>query len=258
MNRLSGILLTTASLTALATGSGIAAAADRLSLTTGVDYSTGKYGGTQSTDITYVPITAKYQTGPWTLKLTLPYITVTGPGNVVPDVGQVSTSTTTRTTESGMGDVVAGATYNVYWNKDTRTAVDLTGKVKFGTADEKKGLGTGKNDYSFQVDVYKSFDRLTPFGTVGYKVLGDPAGYTLDNVFYGSLGFAYKVSSATSAGAIMDLRERSTPTGSPRRELTGFVTHKLDRNWKLQGYAVKGFSDGSPAWGAGAMVTYSF
>ncbi len=258
MTKPSRTLFTAAGLVALASAPCLAGAADRLSLTTGVDYSSGKYGGTQSTDITYIPITAKYQTGPWTLKLTVPHISVTGPGNVVPDVGTVTTSTTTRTTQSGLGDIVAGATYNVYWNKDTRTAVDLTGKVKFGTADEKKGLGTGKNDYSLQVDVYKSYDRVTPFGTLGYKVLGDPAGYKLDNVFFGSLGVSYKVSSATSAGAIVDLRERSTPTGSPRRELTGFVTHKLDRNWKLQGYAVKGFSDGSPAWGAGAMITYTF
>jgi hypothetical protein len=32
------------------------------SLTTGVDYSTGKYGGTSSTDIIYVPLTGKLET----------------------------------------------------------------------------------------------------------------------------------------------------------------------------------------------------
>ena len=30
--------------------------------------------------------------------------------------------------------------------------IDLTGKVKFGTADENKGLGTGENDYAVQAD----------------------------------------------------------------------------------------------------------
>src|SRR6266446_7242895 len=35
------------------------------SLTTGVDYSTGKYGGTSATDILYVPLTGAYEMDKW-------------------------------------------------------------------------------------------------------------------------------------------------------------------------------------------------
>ena len=39
--------------------------------------------------------------------------------------------------------------------------MDLTGKVKFGTADDTKGLGTGKNDYAcVQLD---GFWTVSPF-----------------------------------------------------------------------------------------------
>lgn len=236
-----------------------AAHAANFSLTSGLDYSSGKYGGTQSTEILYVPLTGKYEMDRWTFKLTVPYIRITGPGGVTRDIGGFKTSGTTRTTASGLGDVVAAATYNVYDSGGANAwLIDLTGKVKFGTADETKGLGTGKNDYAAQADIYKIFDQFTAFGTLGYRLLGSPAGTHLDNVAYGSLGGSYTFSRETSGGLILDLRQKAFASGAPQRELTAFVTHKLNRTWKAQGYVVKGFADGSPDWGAGAMLTRAF
>lgn len=236
-----------------------AAESGEFSFTTGLDYSSGKYGGTQSTDILYIPFAGKYETGPWAFKLTVPYIRITGPGGVLRDVGAFKAAGATRTTESGLGDVVAAATYNIYGSGGASPLlVDLTGKIKFGTADENKGLGTGKDDYAVQADVYKTIGQFTTFGTLGYKVFGEPAGIKLDNVFYGSLGGSYKYNQQTSAGLILDLRQKASVTGAPQRELTAFVSRKIDKTWKAQGYIVHGFADGSPDWGAGAMVSYVF
>ena len=230
------------------------------SLTSGFDYSSGKYGGTQSTDILYIPLTGTYEVDRWSFKLTVPYVRITGPGGVIRDIGGFrSTSSAPRTTESGLGDIVAGATYNVYNSGGANALlVDLTGKVKFGTADETKSLGTGENDYAAQADIFKTFDKLTAFGTLGYRVLGSPADTPLNNVFYGSLGGSYKFTPATSGGLIFDLREKASTSGAPQRELTAFIAHKLDQSWKAQAYAVKGFTDGSPNWGAGATITRTF
>lgn len=237
-----------------------AAAEPGFSLTTGLDYSTGKYGDTASTDILYIPFTGKYEVDKYTFKLTVPYLRITGPGNVIKDVGPIggSTSTTTRTTESGLGDVVAAGSYNVYDGGGNGTLVDVTAKIKFGTADDAKGLGTGKNDYALQADLFKTLGTNTVFGTVGYKVMGSPPGITLNNVFYGSLGVSHKYSQETSAGLILDLREKAFATGYAQQELTAYISHKLGKTWKAQAYAVKGFSNGSPDWGAGAMITAAF
>ena len=43
-------------------------------INSGFDYSTGKYGGTTSTDIWYVPFSLKYQGFPWSAKLTVPWL----------------------------------------------------------------------------------------------------------------------------------------------------------------------------------------
>ena len=251
-------------ITTLAALSGAAHAGDsRVTLTTGMDYSSGKYGGTQSTDIRYVPVIAKYETGPWVLKLTVPYISVTAPsgGTVVsvdPSGRLIRRSVGPRTTNSGMGDIVTGASYNLLNNTATQTAMDVTGKIKFGTADDAKGLGTGKMDYSLQADLYKTYGQTTALGTLGYRVLGNPAGVTLHNVWFGSVGAAYKFNKETSGGLVLDLREPSTSTGAAMREVTAYVTHKLGERYKLQGYALKGFTDASPDWGMGAMISAGF
>ena len=51
--------------------------AEGMTLSTGFDYTSGKYGGATETNIRYVPLIAKYDTGPWALKLTVPYIHIT-------------------------------------------------------------------------------------------------------------------------------------------------------------------------------------
>lgn len=234
------------------------AAESGFSLTSGLDYSTGKYGGTESTDILYIPFTGQYEADKYTLKLTVPYLQVTGPGNVVRDVGQIGTASTTRTRQSGLGDIVVAGTYNMYDGRANGTLVDVTAKIKFGTADDTKGLGTGKNDYALQADLYKTLGKNTVFGTLGYKVMGSPAGVTLNNVFYASLGAGHQYSQETSAGLILDLREKASATGSAQQELTAYVSHRLGKTWKAQAYAVKGFSNGSPDWGAGATFTTAF
>ncbi len=252
---ITGVIVAITSLSSVA-----AAAPGTFKLMTGFDYSSGKYGGSQSTDMLYIPITGRYETGRWLFKLTVPYLRVTGPGNVVRGVGTLKTITTaTRTTESGLGDVVAGATYSAYTGTGTHPMfIDLTGKVKFGTADETKGLGTGKNDYAVQVDVYQSLGKLTPFGTIGYDALGNPTGSTLNNVFYGSLGGSYRFTAKTSGGLLFSLRQKASVTGAPQRDMMAFVSHKLDKKWKTQVYLDKGYTDGSPNWEGGATISYAF
>lgn len=230
--------------------------ASETTVSLGADYSSGKYGGSESTEILYIPMILKYETGPWIGKLTIPYIRITGPGDVVPDLGRVGTFTRTRQTEQGLGDITASLTRAVY--SDQRVLLDATGKIKFATADEDKFLGTGENDYAAHLDAYFLHGRLTPLATLGYKVLGDPPGRKLDNVIYASAGFTYKVDPKISAGMIYDYRERSTPTNTARRELMVFATHKLQPDWSLQTYAVRGFSDDSADWGVGVIVGHAY
>jgi len=227
------------------------------SLTTGFDYSTGKYGGSTSTNVLYVPVTGKFYSDNLTLKLTVPYISVSSVGNVVRGMGPVRTATSTRTTtQSGLGDIIASAGYTVFENESLM--LDVVGNIKFGTADANKNLGTGENDYSTQLDGYYTVSKTTLFATAGYKVIGAPAGITVNNIAYGTLGASQKTGDTSSAGLMLDAAQPISDLSPGTRELTVFVSNRISSTLKIQANLMKGFSDGSPDYGGGLMFTGLF
>jgi hypothetical protein len=230
-----------------------------VTLGAGADYTTGKYGGTQKTEILYLPFTAKYETGPWAFKAVVPYISITGPSNVVgSDSVMLSDGSANQRTDAGLGDIVASVFYNLVSTRNSPFGLDIGGKVKLGTADRSAGLGTGEDDFSLQADIFKPMGAVTAFGSLGYRWYGDPPGTHLQNVFYGALGASYRMSSQTSVGLAYDFRPRITPSGGQRSEATAFLSQRFSPNWKLQFYALAGFSRASPDFGAGANVSYNF
>lgn len=255
------------------------------------DYSTGKYGGTAATDVWSLGVVGRYETGPWTFRLTVPYVNVRSPGNVVPSgsgsvtpVCRVSNSgpgnntgircddnsssssggsssssgSSGRRSDSGLGDVTAGVTYNLLDNKPTGLVFDLTGKVKIPTADENKGLGSGKFDYSIQGDIDKTLGNANVFGTLGYKIYGEPAGTNLRNVVFAGVGTSYRLSRAATWGVAYDFRQASFSGGKSLNEISLFTSYRVTDATRLRGYVFKGLTDGGPDWGVGASVLFSF
>ena len=231
------------------------------SFTTGVDYSSGKYGQADSTDITCIPFTGKYTSDRLTLKLTVPWIQIVGTGAVTGGNNNqvvLGNASKVRTSESGLGDIITSATYSVVESPTYKFVLDVTGKVKFGTASFSRGLGTGENDYTLEADAYKTFEQVTLMGTLGYRVLGDPAQINLNNVWFTSLGAGYKFDSANSAGAYVDLRQATSAAGTNLREYTVYYVHKFNQQYKLQTYLVYGDTRSSADWGGGVMMGYSW
>lgn len=231
----------------------------KLVFSTGLDYSSGKYGQAEDTKITYVPFTGKYEVNRWTFKATVPYIQIEGPANVTPDSRVVvNGARPVRSKESGLGDTVLGASYNALSNLEQQLYIDVGGKVKLPTADEAKGLGSGKTDYSIYTDVYKTQGNITWLGTLGYKIFGDPTGINLNNVFYGSAGLSYKLSPVDSLGFVVDLRERTTNGSTALREYSLFYSHKFNETYKLQTYLVTGDTTSSVDIGGGAILAVTW
>ncbi len=231
------------------------------SVGSGVHYSRGDYGTSTETRIVSIPLNLRYDSDPWIVKVTIPYLRITGAGTVVPGIGRIDRNVRGaggETSASGIGDSTISLTYAAFYDSASRTGVDLTGKLKLDTGDENKGLGTGSNDVSLQVDGYRGFERFTAYGSLGYTIFGDSPVVNLQNVLYGSLGLSRRVSESDTVGAELDLRQSGSPAPLPQRELMAFLNHRFDRTWRGQAYLFKGFADGSPDWGAGVSAAYSF
>ena len=159
--------------------------------------------------------------------------------------------------ESGVGDIWLGATYrSAPLGPDLDVA--FTGRVKLGTADEDKGLGSGETDYYAQFDFSRTIGATTPYLTVGYRWLGANAVYPLRDGAYLSAGFVRQLAGPTQAGLAVDWRARVVTGGDNACELTAFATHHLDERWSLQGYVLTGLTEASPDFGLGTSVNYRF
>lgn len=251
---------------------------DFFSLSSGLDYSSGKYGNARSTEIWYLPVTGKYVMDDWLLKLTVPYISISGPGGVVQGMGRTGmmsasspgggmagamgmgggstpsgSSTTSSTSNSGLGDVVASIGHKIYSN--AMFECDLVGNIKFGTADANLGLGTGQNDYSMQLDAYYNLSESMLFSTIGYKKFNSQSGVILNDILYGQLGFGTSLSDSTLTGVSMNLAQRASTLGADQFDASVYVSKKLDANFKVTINLLKGFADGSPDFGGSVIIS---
>jgi hypothetical protein len=232
----------------------------KFGLSTGIDYSVGKYGQSENTYIKYVPITAKIDLDRWLFRVTVPWVEIDGPSGATGGDGKIilTNKRNRRSRDSGLGDIVTSATYSAIQSSEYKLFVDVGAKVKFGTASFNKGLGTGENDYSAQLDVYKMLDDVTLLGTAGYRKLGDPAGIDLNNVWFGTMGAIYKFDAANNVGAFLDLRQATSDSSTNLREYTLFYSHRFNPTYNLQSYIYGGDTKSSSDIGAGIMLGVSW
>ncbi|MDJ0794515.1 MAG: hypothetical protein QNI98_09745 [Woeseiaceae bacterium] len=214
-----------------------------LGVSTGINITSGDYGGDVDIAETYVPVSVTATYGQVSFGVRVPYLSVT------------TDSETGSTTEDGLGDVSASLTVlDVLYSAEHRLAVDVSGVVKFGTADAETQLGTGENDFTIYLDGYKFFDKVTLLGSVGYRWRGESADTVLDDVVIGSVGAAFFTDGGAMFGGIFDYGQSAISGEDDVREARAFVAMPLNQSWDLEVYAFTGFTDSSPDWGGGMTV----
>lgn len=223
----------------------------------GFDYSSGNYGSQTRTETWALPFSLKYRTDAWSLRVSTAWLRVHGAGDVTAEGDPLSASGVPSTNE-GMGDIVATATYNLIDERTRWVGLDLSGKIKFGTASTSKFLGTGKNDYTVQAELFKPVDKWTSFLNLGYKWKGDPDAIEYRNVWLGSVGTDYRVAPTLSLGGSYDWQQAVTATSDPVSEAMLYLNFRLNAASRLNVYAVAGFSDASPDWGSGMTLSHRF
>ncbi len=231
------------------------------SVSVGGEYSTGDYGGSESIDETYIPVNFMFDSPRITARVTVPYLAVRAPQGTItegPD-GEVVIGEGPVATESGLGDVIAALTvYDVLVLEGGDFAMDLGGKVKFGTASADDGLGTGEEDYFLETSAFRFFEGFTLLGLAGYAVRGDPAGVNLQDGFYGSLGGTWRTGEDSRVGLFYDYRESSVEGSDAPQEVSATWFTLLGSGWGTSAYVLAGIGDSSPDWGAGFALSARF
>ncbi|MFI5183323.1 MAG: OmpA family protein [Vicinamibacteria bacterium] len=107
------------------------------------------------------------------------------------DLPLAGTSTTSPGWQTGFGDIRVGGKYK-FLDDYRSDSVGLAAKayVKFGTADEAKGLGTGKTSFGGDLILSKNLDHNVDIhASLGYQINSDPDGLNIGNAFKWGVGF---------------------------------------------------------------------
>lgn len=167
----------------------------------------GMFGSTEEARLTQFPVQLVFTGRESQFTLILPYarieqtgnVTLTTDGPAVLGAGgpgrpgyQVSAA---GENESGLGDIILRQeSFVLRAGKGKKPFLSWVLDIKIPTADEKKGLGTGKRDWavglSYIQPLGKTFQIL---GDASYRFMGDPAGIEFDDRLRLAAGFALVV-----------------------------------------------------------------
>lgn len=229
-----------------------------VTVTTGVDYSSGDYGTGVDTNILVVPVSLRYKMGDLRLTATLPWLHIDGSSAIVGDGsgGAVIDPNAPRTTRSGLGDLSLGAAYMIPEEK-LGFGLDLSARVKVPTASRSQALGTGQVDVSVSAELSKTFGAITPFANVGYRMPGDPEGYDLHNGWTASAGLSAALGRSVVI-ASYDYRQTISDFTRDSHELFGAFSTPIADKLMFTLYGTGGLSKGAPDYGVGSMVSIRF
>jgi len=225
--------------------------------TIGYYFSTGKYGGSERTDISFVPLTVGARYDAWSLRLTVPWIRVDGVSDLTEDGSPPIVDGSVITGEgSGLGDVTLRGVYTIFPIRPWMPFVDLGARIKFPTADEDRGLGTGKFDYELQIEIARVFGRFTPFANVGYRFVGDPATFDLHNTWLASAGGVWRLRERINTGLFLYYQQSSSISAQDQLDLMPYIDWAITPIWSASSYVTAGLQTGSPDFGIGLQLTY--
>jgi hypothetical protein len=229
--------------------------AQDVTVSTGVDYSEGDFGSDIDTTILVVPFSVRTNFDGFSLTVTVPYLEIDGSTSVIGggDGPIITDPDVTEANRSGIGDVNVRASLDLV---DLGGAeLSANGRIKIPTGSTSKGLSTGELDFAGGFELAATEGVVQPFGEIGYRVLGDPDGFDLENGFYGSAGAIVLFPGNLVGIASYDYVEASTSTIDDTHSLFGGLVIPASDRLSLTTYGTAGLSDSAADWGVGVLLS---
>ncbi|MBV9549955.1 MAG: hypothetical protein JO256_09830 [Alphaproteobacteria bacterium] len=229
--------------------------------TLALEYSSGNYGTTRNTNVQMALPVLSVETGDFKFSASMPYMRIAGRGLVIFDAAGNPIIVNRRTTlppieRNGFGDLNLSATYALPPSFLDDFAVKLTVGAKLSTASARRRLSTGETDFGLSLDVSKQFGAWGPFLTAGYLWAGKSTTFTLYNTASVSVGTSYEISDDLVAVVSYDYDSSGDQLVSSSKALFGSLSWVRSDGITLTGYSTVGLSSGSPAFGAGLLLSY--
>jgi len=223
-------------------------------------YSEGDFGTDYTTKAYYIPVVATYKTGQFSTSMTVPYIKLDSEGSVtwtdggfVPinpskpsAVGSVPTgtkgsdpftsadenTTLTPTQTDGLGDILLNIGYTFL--PANKVLLKTSAIMKIATGDADKGLGTGEHDYSAQVDLFTSYEKVYFGASIGCTLTGDGNLYKYNDVLYSSLATGYTIDKGFHTGVSYYYRQALFDSVDDTHSVSPYLSYKVLSTMKIE------------------------
>lgn len=260
-------------------------AEQRYSLGIGFEFATGDYGTDTTTDSFRIPLTVGYYPSDRIdLSLEIPYIyqsagtTVSlggmrfpgdsdmgsgmngsGSGMMGGFGGSSSAGAEGRTeSRSGLGDITLTAGYILLKESAVIPLVRPIAYVKFPTADEDEGLGTGEFDLGGGLSLAKWFGRWSTDVEGMYITPGSSSDFEPDNYWTYLGALSYRFTDHFSSGLALSGATAAFDGAPDALEAKARINYWTSERAILGGYVAKGLSEGSPDYGVGIYGAISW
>ena len=227
----------------------------------GAYFAEGGFNGHSNTTIRHLPVGYQWRGERWSFQLLAAGLSVTGVGNVLVHIGEVTRAVAGSevTTEAGLGDSLAGIGYALEPFAEWAPFVDLRLDVKLPTADENRSLGTGRTDFSLQVDLSQVYGATTWFASFGRNFRGRADLFPeLNDNSFAQLGLARPLSERVSAGVFYDYREAPAAFTKETHELYPYFSYRLSPRWSLTALFGRGFTEGGADYAVLGQLSYEW
>jgi len=231
-----------------------------LYFTSGLEYASGDYGTGSTTKQWSLPLAVDYRHDRFSTGINTDLLYATSSGTIIiggmNHMNSVTRSRSGESSVSGIGDINLYASYRLSSTNAGDISYYVTGRIKLGTADESKGLGSGENDYALEAGGRESFEKVSVYARLGYQITGDSATIDYRNVWYGNIGLTHPLNDTRSIGALLEFSQSATPGFDAPLQLSLYMHQFLSQQRQLYFYVMMGLSDGSPDGGVGVNLTY--
>ncbi len=262
-------------------------------LSAGVNYSTGDYGDTRSTEVISTPVALKYSKGPLFIRVSVPFVHISGPGSLLdtPDGsgggsdnsgsgssgsgsgssgsgssgsgssgsgssgGSVDSNlTSVASKRSGIGDVSVSLGYSIKFGQGL--FIDTLGRVKLPTASTAKRLGSGKADFTLGADLVKDIGNGSIYAGGRHKFTGSTAALPLRDIWGIGAGASVRASKGVTFGADYDWQQSSTIGKKASSDITGWTSFRLNNRLRMQLYGSTGLNANSADFAGGMSLSW--
>lgn len=237
-------------------------------LSSSLTYESGTYGTSTRSETVYIPFTLKRFFDQGDLSFTVPLVVLRTTGETTLIDGRPQRIRTGRRTDlaptgtvtkEGLGDMMLKGRYYAVDEHGLLPTIALVAKVKFPTADESQGLGTGKFDEGFGVEVSRRFlERFIGYFDLSYTIIGSPAGVDLQNQTTYDIGLGYQFTPQMLGSLFYEERTALLTGQQNPRSLLATWDYKLTQSFRLNAAGEVGLSSGAPDYGLTVGVGVRF